>query len=92
MCGIIGYLGTRPVTPILMAGLTHLEYRGYDSAGVALMTHDGIAVVRSVGRIAALEEATKEMPLSRKRRLLPKPSHRTTVPYWPRLPSHSALV
>ncbi|MEM1226096.1 MAG: glutamine--fructose-6-phosphate transaminase (isomerizing) [Planctomycetota bacterium] len=56
MCGIVGYVGTRPVGEFLLDGLRRLEYRGYDSAGVAIETPDHISVTRSVGRIAALAQ------------------------------------
>ncbi|HON68961.1 MAG TPA: isomerizing glutamine--fructose-6-phosphate transaminase, partial [Phycisphaerae bacterium] len=55
MCGIVGYIGHRPARPILIEGLKRLEYRGYDSAGLALVHDDRITIRRSVGRIAALE-------------------------------------
>ena len=55
MCGIVGYVGERSAQPILMDGLRRLEYRGYDSAGVALVDGAGLRCVRSVGRIAGLE-------------------------------------
>lgn len=55
MCGIIGYTGGRKATPILVSGLKALEYRGYDSAGIALAEKSGITAVKAVGRIAALE-------------------------------------
>lgn len=55
MCGIIGYLGQRPALPILLDGLKRLEYRGYDSAGVALVGPFGTQVVKSHGKISNLE-------------------------------------
>jgi glucosamine--fructose-6-phosphate aminotransferase (isomerizing) len=58
MCGIVGYTGTRPALPLLLAGLGRLEYRGYDSAGVALASADKLAVTKRAGRLAVLETAT----------------------------------
>ena len=55
MCGIIGYVGGKPALPILLEGLRRLEYRGYDSAGVALVGPDGLSVTKSAGRISVLE-------------------------------------
>jgi len=57
MCGIIGYVGGRPCEEILVAGLEKLEYRGYDSAGVAMLGGGGIEKVRAVGNLAKLKEA-----------------------------------
>ncbi|MGI8802738.1 MAG: glutamine--fructose-6-phosphate transaminase (isomerizing) [Solirubrobacteraceae bacterium] len=63
MCGIVGYVGGRPVQEILLAGLRKLEYRGYDSAGISLISHDGpdgapeIHSVRAVGNLDKLHEA-----------------------------------
>jgi glutamine---fructose-6-phosphate transaminase (isomerizing) len=55
MCGIVGYTGHRPAQPLLLDGLTALEYRGYDSAGIAIMDADGdVETTRSVGNLAAL--------------------------------------
>ena len=56
MCGIIGYAGHRPAVPVVVEGLRRLEYRGYDSAGVAFAGHDGLHVLRAKGKLAALEE------------------------------------
>jgi glucosamine--fructose-6-phosphate aminotransferase (isomerizing) len=57
MCGIIGYVGKRPSKDLLIAGLQRLEFRGYDSAGIALLEPDGIEYVRAVGNLANLKEA-----------------------------------
>jgi len=57
MCGIIGYVGERPCEEILVAGLEKLEYRGYDSAGVAMLIPEGVEKVRAVGNLANLREA-----------------------------------
>ncbi|HEY3117599.1 MAG TPA: glutamine--fructose-6-phosphate transaminase (isomerizing) [Chloroflexota bacterium] len=55
MCGIVGYSGSSPVVPLLMEGLDRLEYRGYDSAGIAVLTNSGeLAIRKSVGRLAEL--------------------------------------
>lgn len=59
MCGIVGYTGPKNALPILLGGLHALEYRGYDSAGVAMATHDGLWIKRRAGKVAELEEATE---------------------------------
>ena len=65
MCGIVGYVGSKNATPLLMEGLKRLEYRGYDSAGVAILQKDGaLAVRKRVGRLANLEEALEALPLA----------------------------
>jgi glutamine---fructose-6-phosphate transaminase (isomerizing) len=58
VCGIIGYVGPRAAKPLLIQGLERLEYRGYDSAGIALLEHDGLDYVRTVGNLQFLKEAT----------------------------------
>lgn len=60
MCGIVGYIGHRPARPILIEGLKRLEYRGYDSAGLAMLHDETITVRRAVGRIHALEAKLDE--------------------------------
>jgi glucosamine--fructose-6-phosphate aminotransferase (isomerizing) len=57
MCGIIGYVGSRECQPLLLHGLERLEYRGYDSAGLALLEDDGLRYVRAVGNLGFLKEA-----------------------------------
>jgi glucosamine--fructose-6-phosphate aminotransferase (isomerizing) len=63
MCGIIGYIGGKQVLPILIDGLRRLEYRGYDSAGVAVVRNGTIELRRSAGKLSRLEEALKANPL-----------------------------
>ncbi len=57
MCGIVGYVGPRPVTDVLIPGLSRLEYRGYDSAGIAVHGGDTMTVVKRAGRMSELEAA-----------------------------------
>jgi len=60
MCGIVGYLGRRSASDILMTGLRRLEYRGYDSAGLALLADGHLTVVKQTGKVAALEKRLAE--------------------------------
>ena len=63
MCGIIGYIGSKPVVPVLIEGLRRMEYRGYDSAGVALVGPDGIELRRSAGKLVNLENTIRNEPV-----------------------------
>jgi glucosamine--fructose-6-phosphate aminotransferase (isomerizing) len=64
MCGIVCYVGEKPCADIILDGLTRLEYRGYDSAGVAVHGSKGIGVVRAEGKLARLMAAMRERPLA----------------------------
>ena len=64
MCGIVGAVAERDVVPILMQGLRRLEYRGYDSAGIAIATGDGITRLRRLGKVKELQSALDNNPLS----------------------------
>jgi glucosamine--fructose-6-phosphate aminotransferase (isomerizing) len=63
MCGIVGYIGKRNTQEILLDGLKKLEYRGYDSAGIAVFTSNGLEITKSKGRLAVLEELLQDDPL-----------------------------
>src|SRR5665213_1947193 len=65
MCGIIGYVGSREATPILLDGLSRLEYRCYDSAGIATLTSSGqMEIRRAVGKLVNLRNLIDETPLT----------------------------
>lgn len=66
MCGIVGYVGKQEATSLLLDGLRRLEYRGYDSAGLAVLNEDGIALRKKVGRIANLANLLGESPVDGK--------------------------
>jgi len=63
MCGIVGYIGPKNATPIIMNGLKKLEYRGYDSAGIAVLENGGIEVRRDAGKLERLSSLVQESPL-----------------------------
>jgi glucosamine--fructose-6-phosphate aminotransferase (isomerizing) len=63
MCGIVGYIGEKDATPIILKGLKKLEYRGYDSAGIAVLTNGHIEVRRDAGKLANLEHLVEETPI-----------------------------
>ena len=64
MCGIVGYIGPRDATPIILQGLKRLEYRGYDSAGVAVLQNGHIEVRRDAGKLSRLMQLVEESPVS----------------------------
>ncbi|MFA6002706.1 MAG: glutamine--fructose-6-phosphate transaminase (isomerizing) [Elusimicrobiota bacterium] len=64
MCGIVGYAGKQQASPLIVAGLKRLEYRGYDSAGVAVIKDGGIQRCRAAGKLANLEAVLKKSPLA----------------------------
>ena len=63
MCGIVAYIGQSEALPMLVGGLKKLEYRGYDSSGVALIDNGKISTIRASGKISALEAKLKENPV-----------------------------
>nr|MDP2470765.1 hypothetical protein [Candidatus Palauibacterales bacterium] len=64
MCGIVGYVGPRDAQPLILQGLRRLEYRGYDSAGIATV-HDGALEIRkAAGKLAELERQLEKSPLA----------------------------
>jgi glucosamine--fructose-6-phosphate aminotransferase (isomerizing) len=63
MCGIVGYVGPKPLMPVLMGGLRRLEYRGYDSAGVAVVTDGRLQIRRSAGKLSRLDDVLARDPI-----------------------------
>ena len=73
MCGIVGYVGKQKAAPFILEGLKRLEYRGYDSTGVAILENGAFKVVKKIGRVANLEkEVAKAPPLARSEFIPPK--------------------
>jgi glucosamine--fructose-6-phosphate aminotransferase (isomerizing) len=66
MCGIVGYIGPKNATPIIMNGLKKLEYRGYDSAGIAVLENGGIEVRRDAGKLERLSQLVQDSPIKGK--------------------------
>ena len=64
MCGIVGYVGARNATPVIYDGLKRLEYRGYDSAGIAVIQNDHIEVRREAGKLDALRDLLAARPIT----------------------------
>ncbi|MCX7857219.1 MAG: glutamine--fructose-6-phosphate transaminase (isomerizing) [Deltaproteobacteria bacterium] len=63
MCGIVGYIGTKPAADIVLDALKRLEYRGYDSAGIAIQGKDGVKIIRKKGKVDELKELVAKTPL-----------------------------
>ncbi|MDF1809068.1 MAG: glutamine--fructose-6-phosphate transaminase (isomerizing) [Phycisphaerales bacterium] len=60
MCGIVAYIGNKPAQQLLIEGLKRMEYRGYDSAGIAMLENDGLRVIKAVGRVSKLESKIQD--------------------------------
>ena len=65
MCGIIGYAGERDPRAVLLGGLKKLEYRGYDSSGIALMQKNDVKIIKTKGKVATLERLTESSKTSK---------------------------
>jgi glucosamine--fructose-6-phosphate aminotransferase (isomerizing) len=63
MCGIVGYVGSKPCQPIILSGLRKLEYRGYDSAGIAVLGDSGLELARAKGKLQVLAERLEKSPI-----------------------------
>ena len=63
MCGIVGYVGVQSAQDVVVAGLKRLEYRGYDSAGVAVLADGGLASAKKAGKLLNLEKELKDLSL-----------------------------
>ena len=63
MCGIVGYIGPKTVVPVIMSGLSKLEYRGYDSAGIAVVKDGCVQIRRATGKLSNLSRLLAEVPL-----------------------------
>src|SRR3990170_179090 len=64
MCGIVGYIGPRDATQVLIPGLMRLEYRGYDSAGLAIVNGSGLLIRKAQGKITRLEQYLSQAPIA----------------------------
>ena len=79
MCGIIGYIGSNAAVPVVIEGLRRLEYRGYDSAGVAWVQRGELCITRAQGKLSALEEKLAKEPVSLERVCKPSSRNRVTT-------------
>jgi glucosamine--fructose-6-phosphate aminotransferase (isomerizing) len=64
MCGIVGYIGQKPLVPVLIEGLKRLEYRGYDSAGIATVSNGSVTLIKQAGKISGLEKLLTHRPIN----------------------------